>query len=152
MRVNPIEWIIPNKGTEINSTHKSYRVFGGEATEGGAVVAVVEVVEAGFGVEVLALEAERGFGGAGLGDEVAEGVEGSAIGYNLALVGEGFVNGADLIFDVGVPAAVVCGKGVGSGFRVLEMAFYVIHADAVHIAANGLMVFVEFQGDVVFIP
>jgi len=32
---------------------------------------MVEVIEAGFGVEVLGLEAERGFGCAGLGDEVA---------------------------------------------------------------------------------
>ena len=89
---------------------------------------MVEVVETGFCVKILALEAKRRFGGAGLGDEVAEGVVNPGIN-NLALVGEGLVNGADLVFDVGVPAAVVCGKGVGCGFQVLEMAFHVIHAE-----------------------
>ena len=51
-------------------------------------------------------------------------------------MGVDFVDGADLVFDVGVPAVGV-GEEVGGGFGEFDVAFYRVFADAVGVAADG---------------
>ncbi len=58
-------------------------------------------------IKIFGLEAQVAFGGAGLGEEVAEGVVVAGGCGGLGLVGEDFVDGAYLVFYVGVPAVGV---------------------------------------------
>ncbi len=83
---------------------------------------MIKVIKAGFLVEVFGLEAQIAFGGAGLGEDVAEGVGVAGGDGGLGLVGEDVVDGAYLVFDVGVPAVGV-GEEIGRGFGKFDVAF-----------------------------
>ena len=83
---------------------------------------MIKVIQAGFLVVVFGLKAEISFGGAGLGEEVAEGVGVAGGDGGLGLVGEDFVDGSYLVFDVGVPA-VWMGEEIGGGFGEFDVAF-----------------------------
>ena len=54
----------------------------------------------------------------------------------LGLMGVDFVDGAYLVFDVGMPAVGV-GEEVGGGFGKFDVTFYRVFTDAVCVAADG---------------
>ena len=100
---------------------------------------------------VFGLEGEGGFWRGGLVYGVAEGVVGAGVYYLLLVVGEDSGDGADLVFDVGVPAVGV-GKEVGGGFGKFDVALDAVFAHAVHVAAYGGVVTVQLHGQVVLFP